>query len=212
MFGIDFLALITAAGYLGIAFSITVESGLFFGFLLPGDSLLFTVGLLASQGIFNIYILIPLLIVCAIVGDSAGYIIGKKFGPQLFTKKESLLFKPAYLHMAHQFFLKYGPQAIFIARFTPVVRSVIPIIAGIAHMPQRSFTIYNILGAFVWAGGITLLGYFLGLQFPNTKEYLVPIIAGIILISLIPVGIEYLQHKRREKKLETTERGSENIQ
>lgn len=200
MFGFDFVSLITTAGYFGIALSITVESGLLFGFLFPGDSLLFTVGLLAAEDVFNIWILLPLLIFCAFFGDLAGYLIGQAIGPRLFSKKETLLFKPKYVESAHQFFLKYGAQAIFFARFTPIVRSIIPIIAGVARMPYRGFLFYNILGAFVWAGGITLIGYFLGLQFPQTEDYLIPIIALIIVLSLIPAAVEYVKTTRKKKE------------
>lgn len=211
MFGIDLLGIITAIGYFGIAISITVEAGLFFGFLLPGDSLLFTVGLLASQGIFDLRILLPLVIFCAIFGESAGYWVGKKFGPRLFTKEESFFFKPKYMHLANEFFLKYGPAAIFLGRFTPVIRSIIPIVAGIAHMPYRPFLVYNILGGVVWAGGMTLLGYYLGSTFPLVQDYLAWVLLAIVIITFIPAGIHFFNKWRAERSGKKPEEPSPGI-
>ena len=195
----DVSSLILTAGYSGLFAIIFAESGLFFGFFLPGDSLLFTAGFLASQGFLNIFILIPLLFVAAIVGDTVGYGFGKYVGPKIFTKEESLFFNPHHVIRAQEFFLRYGKRAIFFCRFIPIVRTFVPIVAGVAEMPYRSFLTYNILGGAAWAGGIKLLGYFLGASIPQAEKYLYPIIILIILISFIPVLPHFLPNRRKKE-------------
>ncbi len=179
---------------------IFAETGLLIGFFLPGDSLLFTAGLLAGQEKLNIALLLPGVFIAAFVGDQLGYTIGQKIGPRLFNKPDSRFFKQEYVTHTKNFFAKHGSKTIVIARFVPVVRTFAPVLAGVGEMDRRTFVIYNLVGAFLWAVGITLLGYALGdLVGESIDKYLLPIIAAIILISLIPPFIEW----RRAKKTPT---------
>lgn len=196
----DLLSLITTAGYIGLFSIIFAESGLFFGFFLPGDSLLFTAGFLASQDGLNIFLLIPLLFAGAVLGDNVGYAFGKHIGEKLFTKKESRFFKPAHVTKAHQFFLKYGKKAIFLARFMPIVRTFTPIVAGVAKMPYGDFFLYNIIGGAAWTTGILLSGYFLGKTIPSADRYLLPIVIVIIIISFLPAVFEFVSERKKEHK------------
>jgi membrane-associated protein len=196
---LDPFALIAAAGYIGIFFIVLAESGLFFGFFFPGDSLLFSAGLLASQQVLYLPLLLAIVPVAAIVGDSIGYAFGKWAGPRLFVKEDSLLFSKRHVRRAEMFYEKFGPRAIILARFVPVVRTFVPIVAGIGGMKYRTFLAYNLIGGVLWGAGVVLLGYFLGAAFPQTEKYLTPIIIGIIVISFIPILIEWLAARRRNK-------------
>jgi membrane-associated protein len=187
LLNIDLVHLIMAAGYVGLFFVIFAESGLFFGFFLPGDSLLFTAGLLAVEGYFTIWILVPLLVFAAIAGDSVGYWFGKRVGPALFAREDSFLLRRRHAERARVFFEKHGAYAIVMARFLPIVRTFTPIIAGIALMPYRTFLTYNIFGGAGWVALFVLMGYFLGLTVPDIEHYLLPISIGIVLLSLIPI-------------------------
>jgi len=188
---IDLVTIIISAGYLGLIAVVFAESGLFFGFFLPGDSLLFTAGLLASQQIFDIRLLIPLLAVAAILGDNVGYMFGRSVGPKLFTKEESLFFKPAHVLRAHDFFLHHGKKAIVLARFLPILRTFVPIVAGVGAMPYKDFLRWNIIGGIAWTAGITLAGYYLGKLIPNAEQYLYPMVIAIIVLSFLPVIREW---------------------
>lgn len=174
------------------------ESGFLLGFFLPGDSLLFTAGLLATQGYFSIWFLIPLIIVAAISGDSFGYWCGKKFGPKIFSREDSFFFHKKHAERAKTFYEKYGQKAILLARFVPIVRTFVPILAGVGQMNYRNFVGYNILGGFLWGGGVTLLGFFLGSAFPETEKYLLYIILGIIFVSFIPIAREFYLEKKKK--------------
>jgi membrane-associated protein len=174
-------------GYPGLFAAVFLESGVFFGFFLPGSSMLFTAGLLATHGIFNIWILIPLLTLAAVLGDSAGYWFGNYVGVSLFFKKDSRFFKHEYLERAKEFYEKHGVQAVILARFIPIVRTFAPIIAGIANMRYRTFLAYNVVGGFLWAAGTAFLGYFLGRRIPFITSYITPIALIIIIVSLIPI-------------------------
>lgn len=196
LFHTDLIELIKLLGYGGLFLIVFIESGVFFGFFLPGDSLLFTAGLLASQGFFNITALVVIIIIAAIFGDSAGYWFGSYLGKLLFKKEDSLFFKKKYLLEAGTFYEKYGAQAILLARFIPIVRTFVPIVAGIARMRYHIFLRYNIFGAFIWVLLLTFLGYFLGLSIPNIDKYLLPIVLGIIFVSLLPVIIQAVKKKR----------------
>ena len=195
----DLLHLITAVGYIGLFAIVFAESGLFFGFFLPGDSLLFTAGFLASQNGLNILLLIPLLFIGAVLGDNVGYAFGRHIGEKIFTKKESRLFKPAHVTRAHEFFLIHGKKAIFLARFLPIVRTFTPIIAGVAKMPYANFFLYNLIGGGVWTGGMLSFGYFLGRSIPSADHYLYPIVLLIIFISFLPAIFE-LRKERKDRK------------
>lgn len=188
--------IIIAFGYLGIAGVVFAESGFLLGLFLPGDSLLFTVGLLASQGFFNIWILIPLAIIAAILGDSFGYYCGRKFGPKIFSRENSIFFNKKYVTQTEAFYAKYGKKTIILARFVPIVRTIAPIFAGVGNMHYPTFISFNIIGGIVWAGGLLGISYFLGSIFPGTERYLSYIIAGIIIISVVPVVKEFLKKKQ----------------
>lgn len=197
----DLVNIIKTGGYIGLAAIVFAESGLLIGFFLPGDSLLFTAGFLASQGYLNIWILLPLLFVCAVVGDNVGYAFGHKVGHKIFTKKDSLLFHQDHLLRANLFFEKHGGKAIILARFIPVVRTFAPILAGVGKMHYRTFMLFNLIGGLLWAAGITLLGYFLGSTVPHVDKYLLPIIALIIVVSVAPAAIHLLKDKSFRNRL-----------
>ncbi len=192
----DMVALIEWGGYVGLTVIIFAESGLFFGFFLPGDSLLFTAGFLASQGYLNIWILAPLLFIAAVTGDSVGYAFGYRVGPALFSRADSRFFKKEYLVRTEHFFEKYGSRAIIIARFIPIVRTFTPILAGVGKMRYATFLSFNIIGAGLWALGMTYLGYFLGSVIQGIDQYLLPIIFAIIIISVLPPCYEYWKSRR----------------
>jgi len=191
----DLPQLIQTIGYLGLFGIVFAESGLFFGFFLPGDSLLFTAGFLASQNLFNIWFMIPLLIVAAISGDSVGYWMGRHFGRWLNKQKESFFFKKHHLEKAQVFYEKNGAKTIVIARFMPLIRTFAPIVAGMAKMNYSTFVSYNIFGGIFWVTSISLLGYFLGTVIPDVDKYLYPIIGVIILASLVPMIIHWYQER-----------------
>jgi len=191
----DVVALVQWGGYLGVAAIIFAESGLFFGFFLPGDSLLFTAGFLASQGYLNFWLLAPLLFIAAAAGDSVGYAFGYRVGPSLFLRPDSRFFRHEHLIRTQKFFEKYGARAVVLARFMPVVRTFTPILAGVGKMRYASFLTYNLAGAGLWAVGITGIGYFLGSAVPGIDRYLFPIIIAIIIISILPSCYEYVKRK-----------------
>lgn len=193
---LDLAYLVKTFGYFGLFFMVFAESGLFFGFFFPGDSLLFTAGFLASQNFFHIGFLVPLLILAAIGGDSAGFWTGKKLGTWLLKQKENLIFKKSRIEKARVFYEKYGGKALILARFIPAVRTFVPIAAGIADMHYPDFIKYNIIGGFLWATGMTLAGYFLGSLIPDVDKYLLPIIFLIIGISVVPIMVEFLKAKK----------------
>lgn len=190
------LTLIETLGYVGLCGIVFAETGLFVGFFLPGDSLLFTAGFLASQGVLNIVVLMPLLLVAAISGNSVGYTFGRKIGPRIFTKKESRFFKPDHVKRAHEFFVRHGKKAVILAQFMPIMRTFVPIISGVAEMPYKNFVAANVIGAFSWVWGVLLLGYFLGKSIPDADRFLYPIILLIILVSFLPVLNEYRKSRR----------------
>lgn len=195
--GIDLTELIKTVGVLGVAAIVFTESGLLVGFFLPGDSMLFTAGILASQ---NLIPLMPLLVVCfvaAVAGDNVGYAIGKRMGPRLFTRKESAFFHKDNVERTRQFFLRHGAKTIVIARFIPIVRTFAPVMAGVGMMRYRTFVVYNLVGALLWSVCIPLAGYFLGLWIPDIDRYLIPIILGIIFVSVLPPLREYHHHRKK---------------
>jgi membrane-associated protein len=187
IFGLDIIELIKVIGYLGLFVIIFSESGLFFGFFLPGGSLLFTAGLLASQNLFNIYWLILIVGLAAILGDSTGYWFGTKVGPKIFTKEDSLFFNKKYLAKTKDFYEKYGRITVVIGRFVPIVRTFAPILAGVGGMNYRKFLSYNVVGAMLWAVGLALLGFFLGTSVPGIDKYITPIVILIIVLSVLPI-------------------------
>jgi membrane-associated protein len=178
-------------GYAGVFLMLFLESGIIFGFFLPGDSLLFTAGLLASQHYLNIGALIVVSVVAAILGNNAGYYTGKTVGPGLFNKPKSFWFSPRRVQEAHSFFEKQGPQSLILARFIPAVRTFVPIAAGIGKMPYRTFLAFNAAGALLWGILLPVLGYTLGKTVPSIDKYLLPIVFVIIILSAVPVLLAY---------------------
>jgi membrane-associated protein len=189
--------LIDTFGLVGLLAVIFVESGLFPA-PLPGDSLLFTAGIFAADhnkyGL-NIATLTIGALVVAIVGAQLGYEIGERFGTKLF-KADARFFKQSYEERAHEFFERQGPKAVILARFIPLVRTVAPILAGVSEMRRRVFVVYNVAGGTLWAAGVSLAGYYLGKHIKNVDHYLLPIVALIVLVSLIPPALEYRKHRR----------------
>jgi len=200
IFGFDLVALIKAAGYLGLFGIVFAESGLFVGFFLPGDSLLFTAGFLASQGFLNIWILAPLAFIAAILGDNFGYAFGRRVGPAIFTRERSLFFHKEYLERARIFYEAHGGKAIVLARFLPVIRTFAPILAGVGRMRYSTFLFYNVIGAVLWAIGLTFLGFYLGNAIPNIDRYLVPIVLVIVIISSLPTLLHLVRHREIFKR------------
>jgi len=192
----DLVTIVQTAGIIGLTAIIFAESGLFFGFFLPGDSLLFTAGYLASQGFFNIYLLVPLMVVAAIAGDSVGYWTGKKVGPLLFTRPDSFLFSQKRVQEAKLFFERYGALSIIIARFIPAVRTFTPIVAGVAGMEYKKFLTYNVVGGLIWGAGFPIAGYFLGSVVPDADRYVLPIVGLIIVVSFVPFVKPYIAYLR----------------
>ena len=199
--GFDLAAFIQQASYVGIFLIIFAESGLFFGFFLPGDSFLFTAGFLASKGILNEWILVPLVFVAAVLGDNVGYWFGKKVGPKIFNKENSLLFNKKNVEEAHKFYEKHGSKTIVLARFVPVVRTFAPIVAGVGKMHYSTFLTYNLIGGLLWGVGVSLAGLFLGNLIPDVDKFLLPIIFLIIILSISPGFVHFLKEKENRAKL-----------
>lgn len=185
--------IIASLGYVGVTVIVFAESGFLLGFFLPGDSLLITVGLLASKQIMNIWILLALVIAAAILGDNFGYYTGRKLGPKIFSKEESLFFKKEYIVRTAVFFKKYGWWAIVLARFVPIVRTFTPIMAGVGSMHYRTFLLFNVIGGVLWGGGLLTLSFIAGLYIPGFEKYIEYIVVGIILVSLIPVARQFIK-------------------
>src|SRR3989338_8234737 len=201
LLGIDLIALVKAVGYIGLFLIIFAESGLFVGFFLPGDSLLFTAGFLASQEYMHIVPLVLLTFAAAILGDNFGYAFGKKVGPAIFNKEDSLLFHKDHLERASKFYEKYGGKTIILARFMPIVRTFAPILAGVGKMKYGEFFLYNFIGGLLWGLGMPLLGYFLGSTIPNIDKYLVPIVLFIIISSMLPPVWHFMKEKHHRDEV-----------
>lgn len=197
----DLVALIKTAGYAGLFGIVFAESGLLIGFFLPGDSLLFTAGFLASQGFLDLTPLMILTFLGAVLGDSAGYAFGRKVGWRIFKRDDSLLFHKDHLEKARQFYQKHGGKTIIMARFMPVVRTFAPILAGVGKMRYSAFLFYNLIGGFLWAVGLTFLGYYIGGAIPNIDKYLLPVIAAIIFLSVLPTIIHVLKNKKERRQI-----------
>jgi len=195
----DVQQVVRLGGYVGLTAIIFAETGLLVGFFLPGDSLLVTAGLLSSQPQFglNIWLLGALLTVAAIVGNSAGYAIGWYTGPKLFTRDDSLLFKKRHLFRAHQFYEKHGGKTLVIARFMPIVRTFVPVVAGLGRMPFRAYTAYNVLGAVLWIWSMLFIGYFLGRYIPGIEHHITKVILVVIVLSLLPGIVSWARERAR---------------
>ena len=192
--------LIETFGYIGLFVIVFAESGLFFGFFLPGDSLLLTAGLFAAEGHLSLWVLIPLLFVAAVLGDNVGYWFGHKAGPPLFNRENSLLFRRKNLLAAKEFYDKNGAITIVLARFMPFIRTFAPIVAGAVDMDYRKFWIFNLIGGLLWAVGVTLAGYSLGKIFPPEvlDRYFIIIVLVVIFLSVLPTAIHLWRESRHE--------------
>lgn len=189
--------LITGLGILAVILVIFAESGLLFGFFLPGDSLLFTAGFLVYQGIFpiNIHLFVLLLFIAAALGDTVGYTFGYRVGRKLFDRPNSRFFKKSHLEKAEEFYKKYGALAIVLARFVPIVRTFAPIIAGVSRMHYPTFATFNILGGFAWVSIFTYLGYYIGQQLTDMGISIEVIALTIIFLSVLPIIIPIVKNK-----------------
>jgi len=183
----DVQGLVAWGGYVGMTFIIFAETGLLVGFFLPGDSLIVTAGLLAAtHGIVNVYWLGLLLTVASVVGNTVGYAIGAAAGPRLFTREDSLLFNKKHLYRAHAFYEKHGGKTIILARFMPIVRTFVPVVAGMGQMEYRRYMQYNIVGGVLWIWSMLFIGYFLGRYIPGVDKHVELVIVVVIFISILP--------------------------
>jgi membrane-associated protein len=190
---------IRAGGLLALTLIVFAETGLFMGFFLPGDSLLVTAGLFAATGILDLWSLIGVLSVAAVLGPMVGYWFGAKTGPRIFAREDSLFFHRKHLITTQEFFDKHGPFTIVIARFMPVVRTFAPIVAGVGRMDYRRFMLYNLVGSVLWVWGLVLLGYFLGRVIPDVDRYVHVIIVIVVVASLLPGAIKFAQQRRKAR-------------
>ncbi len=193
--------MIHTGGLLLVLLVIFAENGLFFGFFLPGDTLLFTAGLLTSTGKFQVSIVLLLITVfiAAVLGSLFGYFFGLKTGDSFRSRKENIFFRKRYIDAAEAFFNKYGGRALVLGRFLPIIRTFAPIFAGIVKLKFSEYILYNLIGAFLWVFFMTLFGYYVGRWVPNAKEYLEYIILGIIIVTWIPVITTYLKDQRKKR-------------
>jgi len=192
--------LVETFGLIGILVIIFAECGLLVGFFLPGDSLLFTAGLLVKQDVLGqpIWLVCTLITIAAILGNQVGYYIGRKAGPAVFSRPDSRFFKQEYVDKSYAFFDKYGARAIVLARFVPIVRTFITVTAGVGRMDYRRYTTYTVIGGVLWGTGVTLLGYALG-SVAFVAENIEVILIGIVVVSLIPVAVELLRNRSRRR-------------
>lgn len=194
---IEIIPFIKMLGLLGIFAIVFAESGLFFGFFFPGDSLLFTAGVLASAGYLNITLLFIGSFACAVLGDAVGYWSGRKLGPRIFSKPNSFFFNKKNLDKTADFYKKYGKKTVTLARFVPIVRTFAPILAGASNMLYKDFFVYNLMGGFFWVSIMVFTGYFLGNSISNIDQYILPITLVIIVISFIPVVLQFFSKKQQ---------------
>jgi membrane-associated protein len=192
--------LISTFGLIGLLVIVFAECGLLIGFFLPGDSLLFTAGLLVADGKIDqpLWLVCVLVCIAAIAGNQVGYLIGRKAGPALFSRPDSRLFKQGYVDKTYAFFDKHGPKAIVLARFVPIVRTFITVIAGVGKMDYRTYTIYSVIGGILWGAGVTSLGYALG-GVDFVREHIEIILLAIVAISVVPIGFELLRSRGRKR-------------
>lgn len=196
----DLPALVQWAGYAGMTLIVFTETGLFFGFFLPGDSLLVTAGLLSSQGLrLNIVELGVLLNCAAILGDNTNYWVGRLSGAKIFTREDSLLFRKKHVERAHEFYVKHGPKTVVLARFMPIIRTFAPLVAGVGKMDYRTFLTFSVLGGTAWIWSMLMLGYFLGSRVPGVAKHIELVIIAVIFLSILPGIISWWrqpEHRR----------------
>jgi len=189
--------LVRWGGYVALVAIVFTETGLLVGFFLPGDSLLITAGLVAAAGGLDIWLLTGLLSVAAIAGDSVGYAIGYRAGPHIFTRETSRWFNRAHLVRTREFYERHGGKTIVLARFIPIIRTFAPVVAGVGRMEYRRFLAYNVFGGIGWAAGLTWAGYLLGQTIPDIGRYIHIVIVVVVVLSVIPIGIEWWRHRAR---------------
>ncbi|MGD9628804.1 MAG: VTT domain-containing protein [Pyrinomonadaceae bacterium] len=199
--------------YFGLFFIVFAETGLAVGFFLPGDSLLVVAGLFAAAGKLNLWLMLVLLFVAAVVGDAVGYYSGRKVGPAIFSRPKSRFFNPKHLRRAHEFYEKHGGKTIIIARFVPIVRTFAPIVAGAANMSYRQFALYNVVGGFAWVTSMLFAGYFLGglvEQFVRNifgvegfllEDHIDKVVIVVVFLSILPIIFEYIRSRRERKAI-----------
>jgi membrane-associated protein len=193
----DLPGLVQWAGFAGMTAIIFAETGLFFGFFLPGDSLLVTAGLLTSQGLpLNVYSLGVVLTAAAIAGDNTNYWVGRLSGPRIFRRDDSLFFKRRHVERAHEFYVRNGPKTIVLARFMPIIRTFAPLVAGVARMDYRTFLTFSVLGGTAWIWSMLFLGYFLGQYIPGVARHIELVIIGVIFVSILPGIIGWWRERR----------------
>ena len=195
----DVKAIIQWGGLTMISAIVFVESGLFVGFFLPGDSLLVTAGIFARMGHLSLGSLLTVVPLCAIIGDQVGYLIGRKAGEALYSRPDSLVFKKAHLQRAHAFYQKYGAKTIVLARFVPIVRTFAPAVAGAAKMDYRTFVTYNVFGGLLWTYSTILGGYFLASMVPDIDKKIHQVIVVVVFLSVLPVAYEWWAHRRAKR-------------
>ena len=189
--------LVRTGGYTALTAIVFAETGLLFGFFLPGDSLLVTAGLVAAaSGTLKIWILVPLLCVAAVIGDSVGYVIGYRWGPRVFSREDSWIFHKDHVARTHRFYEKYGTKTIVLARFVPIVRTFAPTMAGVGKMRYATFLAYNIVGGIGWVSSMTLLGFFLGRSIPNIEHHVHWVAVVVIVLSFLPILHEWRAARR----------------
>jgi membrane-associated protein len=193
--------LIASGGLLLIAFIVFAESGLLFGFFFPGDTLLLAAGILAAAGEFNIVVLVSVIVISAVFGGYAGYLIGRKAGPKLFKKNDGIIFRKEYMLRSEEFYEKHGGKTIIFARFVPIVRTFAPVVAGIGNMNPARFMFYNILGSGIWAISVTLLGYYFGKQIPHIDRYILPLILLATALTLSPTIYHVVKDPKARKRI-----------
>ena len=197
----DLEVLVRLAGYPGLIGIVFAETGLLVGFFLPGDSLLFTSGFLASIGVMDVRILLLALSIAAVSGDQVGFILGRKAGAALYRREDSRFFKRKHLIAAHEFYEKYGGKTIFLARFVPIIRTFAPTVAGAAQMDYRKFVFFNVAGGISWVFSMVGGGFLLGQSFPGLKKHIEVVILGIIFVSVLPIAWEIWKSKREKAAL-----------
>lgn len=205
--GVELTEFVAFVGILGVAAVVFAETGLLIGFFLPGDSLLFTTGLLIHAGVLdiNIHLAVAIIFIAAVLGDSVGYWFGRQTGPRVFKKPDARLFKQEYVQRAQDFYNKHGGKTIILARFIPIIRTFAPIVAGTGRMNYKRFLSFNIVGALLWTAGVTYIGYGLGAWFESqgiaVDQILLPIVALIIVLSILPPAIHILKDKKARRDL-----------
>ena len=197
LYDVEFL--VRTGGLVALIVIVFTETGLLFGFFLPGDSLLVTAGIFAARGDFDLVTLNTSLSLAAIAGDSVGYGIGARTGPKIFTREQSLFFNRKHLISAKEFYERHGGFTIFIARFMPIIRTFAPVVAGVGAMRYRKFIAYNVFGGIFWVLSMTLAGYFLGTLIPNIQERIHVVIAIVIVLSLLPAIIKFGSEKLKAR-------------